>query len=143
VTDAATEEFLQAITTPRRREHPRLSETLRDVEVRHVATPHGTVAAWRIGDGPATLLVHGWEDDNSLWGPMIAALVGRGHAVVVFDLPAHGHSDGESGLGFEAADATRAVAELLAPIEAIGRTRWAPQPRHSPSAKDLPCAFVS
>jgi pimeloyl-ACP methyl ester carboxylesterase len=50
---------------------------------------------------------------------MIATLVDRGHAVVVFDLPAHGYSDGEWGLGFEAADAARAVAETLGPIEAI------------------------
>jgi pimeloyl-ACP methyl ester carboxylesterase len=119
MSDEATEAFFRSVVTPRRREHPRLSETLRDVEARRVATQHGTVVAWRIGDGPATLLVHGWEDDNSLWGPMIAMLVDRGLAVVVFDLPAHGYSDGEWGLGFEAADAARAVAEALGPIQAI------------------------
>ena len=31
-------------------------------------------AAWRVGDGPAVLLVHGWGDDNSLWAPLIDAL---------------------------------------------------------------------
>jgi pimeloyl-ACP methyl ester carboxylesterase len=119
MTNEATAAFFRSVVTPRQRERPRLSETLRAVEARRIATPHGTVTAWRIGDGPATLLVHGWEDDNSLWGPMIATLVDRSQAVVVFDLPAHGYSDGESGLGFEAADAARAVAEALGPIDAI------------------------
>ena len=113
------EAFLRSVVTPRRRESPRLSEPLREVEARRVATPYGTVAVWRIGAGPATLLVHGWEDDNSLWEPMIATLVDRGHAVVVFDLPAHGFSDGDWGLGFEATDATRAVADACGPVEAI------------------------
>ncbi len=119
MTDDATEAFLRSIVTPRRRDQPRLAEPLRDIEPHRVPTPHGTVTAWRIGDGPATLLVHGWEDDNSLWAEMIATLVDRGHAVVAFDLPAHGFSDGESGLGFEAADAARAVAAALGPIEAV------------------------
>jgi len=119
MTDEAAEAFFRTVAAPRRRDQPRLAEPLHDVAVHRVSTPYGTVAAWRLGRGPATLLVHGWEDDNSLWTEMIAALVGRGHAVVVFDLPAHGFSGGETGLGFEAADAARAVSAALGPIEAI------------------------
>jgi pimeloyl-ACP methyl ester carboxylesterase len=84
-----------------------------------VPSEHGVLAAWRLGDGPAVLLVHGWEDDNSLWAPLIDALVERGRALVVFDLPAHGYSEGEWGLGPQAADGVASVAADVGPIDAI------------------------
>ena len=65
------------------------------------------------------LLVHGWEDDNSLWTPLIDALIARDRALVVFDLPAHGYSEGEWGLGPQAADGIAAVAAALGPIDAV------------------------
>jgi pimeloyl-ACP methyl ester carboxylesterase len=81
--------------------------------------PQGEIAAWRIGAGPAVLLVHGWEDDNSLWAPLIDTLVDRDRAVVVFDLPAHGFSEGEWGLGPQAADGVAAVVAAIGPIDAV------------------------
>ena len=84
-----------------------------------VATPHGSVAAWRVGAGAATVLVHGWQDDSSLWSPMMAALADAGEAYVAFDLPAHGFSEGEGGFSFEVADALHAVAESLGPVRAL------------------------
>jgi pimeloyl-ACP methyl ester carboxylesterase len=65
------------------------------------------------------MLVHGWEDDHSLWAPLIDALIGRGRAVVACDLPAHGLSEGEVGYGSEWADACIAVAGALGPVDAI------------------------
>lgn len=117
--DTGAEAFLRAVVKPRRRDPPRLAASLHAVERRDVHTRHGRLAAWRIGTGPATLLVHGWEDDNSLWEPMIAALLERNLALVVFDLPAHGFSEGDSGLGFEAAQAMHAVAAELGPLGAV------------------------
>lgn len=84
-----------------------------------VPTPHGRVAAWRGGSGEATILVHGSQDDSSLWSPMIAELDAAGEAYVAFDLPAHGFSEGERVLTFEIADALRAVAESLGPVRAL------------------------
>ncbi|WP_395646326.1 alpha/beta fold hydrolase [Terricaulis sp.] len=104
---------------PRRRTAPRVAEPLRAVDVTAVAGPQGRIAAWRLGEGPAVLLVHGWEDDNALWTRTIDALVARGHAVIAFDNPAHGLSDGERGHAPEVADAIFAVAETLGPIKAI------------------------
>jgi len=52
------------------------------------------VKAWRLGKGPAVMLVHGWDDDNCLWGPMIEAFTQIGYAVVALDLPGHGRSPG-------------------------------------------------
>jgi pimeloyl-ACP methyl ester carboxylesterase len=58
------------------------------------------IASWRLegevlGE-PAALLIHGWEDDTSLWTPLVEMLQARGKAVVAFDLPGHGYSQGEA-----------------------------------------------
>jgi pimeloyl-ACP methyl ester carboxylesterase len=111
--------FLRAMITPRRRQPPRLAGCLDGIDKRLVPTQFGRVAAWRIGEGPATLLVHGWEDDNSLWNEQILALRQRDHAAIAFDLPAHGFSEGDWGMAWEAADAARAVAEALGPVDGI------------------------
>jgi pimeloyl-ACP methyl ester carboxylesterase len=119
VTDAAAEAFLRRVASPARRDPPRLASALAAVDRQAVGTVHGTVAAWRIGAGPAVLLVHGFEDDNSVWAEMLDALVARDRPAVVLDLPAHGFSEGEIGLGFEGADALHAVAGALGPVDAL------------------------
>ena len=120
--DASSEtvqSFLRANVVPARRAEPRLAPALASTEKQLVPSPQGVLAAWRLGDDPAVLLVHGWEDDNSLWAPLIDALVGRERAVVVFDLPAHGFSEGEWGLGPQAADGIAAVVTAMGPIDAV------------------------
>jgi len=77
------------------------------------------VAAWRLGEGPAVLCVHGWQDDNALWSPLIAGLSEIGVATVAFDLPAHGFSQGELCTPIGAAAAIGAIAKQLGPIDAI------------------------
>lgn len=110
---------------PRRRRSPRLAEALRDARDQEVATPYGPVMAWRLdpwgssGAAPATLLVHGWEDDNALWGPLIEALTYAGRPVVAFDLPGHGYSPAEDCSVGRAAAAVRAVAEALGPVDTL------------------------
>jgi pimeloyl-ACP methyl ester carboxylesterase len=119
----AVEQLLHAFAVPRRLREPRVPERLQDVPPVGVDCRHGTLAVWRIGEGPAALLVHGYEDDSSLWSPLIDALVEREKALVVFDLPGHGHSDGEWGLGWEGADGIHAIAEAQAPIDsAVGHS---------------------
>lgn len=77
------------------------------------------VQAWRWGEGPAVLLVHGWEDDHHCFDAIIAALVKRGHAVIAFDLPAHGKSGGTQSTIPLAAQAVAGVAEALGPVRAV------------------------
>jgi pimeloyl-ACP methyl ester carboxylesterase len=84
-----------------------------------IPTADGAIAAWRVGPGPAVLLVHGWEDDNSLWAPLIDALGASGRSLVVLDMPAHGFSEGEWGLNPQAIDAVLAVSDALGPIDAV------------------------
>lgn len=110
---------LNRVVKPRRFGEPQRATPLMDLDPSMVATPHGRVAAWRVGQGPATILVHGWQDDTSLWSPMMLALQDVDEPFVAFDLPAHGFSDGERGLTFEVADTLHLVAEALGPIRAL------------------------
>ena len=84
-----------------------------------VPTGDGWVAAWRWGDGPAVLVVHGWEDDHHGFDPLIAQLVARGQAVIAFDLPAHGESFGRSTALPAVANAIHDVAAALGPVRAV------------------------
>jgi len=77
------------------------------------------VQAWRWGEGPAVLLVHGWEDDHHCFDAIVAALVKRGQAVVAFDLPAHGKSGGTQSTIPLAAQAVAGVAKALGPVRAV------------------------
>ena len=115
--DAQALELLEEASKPKRRARPRLARKLADAEDLEVQTPHGPVMAWRLGVGPASLLVHGWEDDNALWSPLIDACAAIGKAVVVFDLPGHGFSPAEECTYQAAGLAAVAVAEALGPID--------------------------
>lgn len=122
--DEATERVLDALR-PRRRARPRLAEPLHEARDLEVDTPFGPVMAWRLdpwggsGSAPATLLVHGWEDDNALWGPLIAPLTTLGRPVVALDLPGHGFSPADACSIGRAAAAVRAVADALGPVDSL------------------------
>lgn len=121
--DLSSDEMVQTlrdrVERPGRLREPKRAIPLLEVDPAMVSTPHGRVAAWRGGSGAATMLVHGWQDDSSLWSPMVAALEDAGEAYVAFDLPAHGFSEGERALTFEIADALQAVADALGPLRAL------------------------
>lgn len=116
--DAMITAVIDKACMPGPRREARLAEELVDAERVDVATPHGMVAAWRVGEGPAVLLVHGWRDSARLWAPLMAALKAKGRAFVAFDLPAHGFSEGERCMVAEVADTVGAVAQQLGPIDA-------------------------
>ena len=50
---------------------------------------------------------------------MIAAFIARGQAVVTFDLPAHGRSDGEIAILPVIARAIEKIAQVLGPVRAL------------------------
>ncbi len=108
-------QFMHALAHPRRRARPRTAPAFADAEHAMV----GGVAAWRLGEGPAVLLVHGWEDDHSLWTPLIDQLARIGRAVVALDLPGHGFSQGDRAPLLLGAKAVADVAEAFGPIDAI------------------------
>jgi pimeloyl-ACP methyl ester carboxylesterase len=117
--DADARELLEMLRTPKRRVRPRLAEPLRDAEDRQVDTPAGPVMAWRLGEGPAVLLVHGWEDDNALWGNLIEQFQMIGRAVVALDLPGHGFSPAEDASPEACGAAVSAVGEVFGPVDAL------------------------
>ena len=117
--DAEARELIEEAAKPKRRVRPRLARRLADAQDLEVETPHGPVMAWRLGDGPATLLVHGWEDDNALWSPMIDACADIFRGAVALDLPGHGFSPSEAYSVEAAGEAIIAVAKALGPIDSI------------------------
>jgi predicted alpha/beta hydrolase family esterase len=80
------------------------------------------LAAWRFGEGPAVLLVHGWGGRADQLAPYVAPLVAAGCAAVTFDAPAHGASTGRltSGIGF--AEAVTAVADAAGARAAVAHS---------------------
>lgn len=117
--DEQARALLSEALTPKRRARQRLAEPLRNARNFEVEISTGKIAAWRLGEGPAVLLVHGWQDDNSLWSPLIQSLADMGIASVAFDLPGHGFSGGGYCTPVDAAAAIETVARELGPIDAI------------------------
>lgn len=117
--DEQARALLSEALRPKRRARQRLAEPLRDAQQVEVETSTGKIAAWRHGEGPAVLFVHGWQDDNALWGPLIQALAEIGIASVAFDLPGHGFSTGDYCTPVAAAEAIEAVARELGPVDAV------------------------
>jgi pimeloyl-ACP methyl ester carboxylesterase len=115
----AVREFLHAMAVPTRRREPRVADRFGTMPPTMVPTRWGDVAAWRLGSGSAVLLVHGWEDDNSLWSPLVDELARRGRALVAFDLPGHGASGGDWAASFEGSDAIKDVTAAVGPIDAV------------------------
>ena len=109
--------FVEMNVVPPRREQPRLADALASVERHMVSSRQGSVAAWRVGDGPAVLLVHGYADDHSLWSMLMDTLIARGRPFVALDLPGHGFSEGRWGLRETTVDGVLAVAEALGPVD--------------------------
>ena len=111
--------LVESLGKPKRRVRPRLARMLNEAEDREVATPNGALMAWRLGAGPATLMVHGWEDDNALWSPLIDTCAEMLRASVAFDLPGHGWSPAEDCSIQAAGKAVLAVAEAFGPIDSV------------------------
>jgi pimeloyl-ACP methyl ester carboxylesterase len=117
--DSQARALLESWGVPHRRARPRVSRAMMEAEEHSIEVPTGTIAAWRLGVGPAILLVHGWEDDNALWGPLADQFAAIGRAVVALDLPGHGFSTATDASPRGAAKAVREVAKALGPIDAV------------------------
>lgn len=53
------------------------------------------LAAWKIGDGPSILFVHGWNGRGVQFQHFFQPALDAGFSVIFFDAPAHGLSEGE------------------------------------------------
>ena len=94
---AAVARAAKLFTTPPRFPHgARELETLATGVRFDVASPVGTLAAWRFGaiDRPAVLLSHGWGGRGAQWREFVAPLLEAGFQPVLFDHAGHGYSEG-------------------------------------------------
>lgn len=77
------------------------------------------LSALRWGNGPAVLLMHGWEGRPTQFAALITALVDAGYTVVALDGPAHGRSPGREANVLLFARAMLEAAAELPPLQAV------------------------
>ncbi|WP_068830099.1 alpha/beta fold hydrolase [Pseudomonas sp. BMS12] len=77
------------------------------------------LSALRWGQGPAVLLLHGWEGRPTQFAQLIRALVRAGYGVVALDAPAHGRSPGQEANVVLFARALLEAAGELPPLKAV------------------------
>ena len=83
-----------------------------------VPSAHGGLAAWRWGEGPQVLLVHGWNGRGSQLGGFVGPLVEAGFGVVMLDAPGHGDSPGHRSSLPDFASAIEATVDAVRPLGA-------------------------
>ena len=77
------------------------------------------LSALRWGQGPAVLLLHGWEGRPTQFAELIRALVQAGYGVVALDGPAHGRSPGHEANVVLFARALLEASSELPPLKAV------------------------
>ena len=75
----------------------------------HIHVNGKRVVCWKWGTGPVVLLVHGWNGRGVHLGAYMTPLLDAGYAVMTFDAPAHGESEGSTTNYFEFTDTIRAI----------------------------------
>lgn len=110
---------VEAFFTPRRRKAEEPVVAGHDARPFTVACEGERLAAWSFGEGPAILLVHGWESRGADLAQFVAPLVESGRRVVLFDQPAHGSSSGRQTTVLQMARAVRAVADVTGPLQGL------------------------
>ena len=109
--------FRRMMLKPRRhvRPPPALSLPLAD---QRIDLGDGLVA-WRWGQGPLVLLVHGFEGNRAQFAAIVEALVERGYAAVALDVPAHGESAGDELTAVKFIAAIERTLAQLGPVHAV------------------------
>ena len=96
---------------PRHRDSAEEREAIARAEPLFLSLDGKPLAAWRWGQGPAVLLVHGWGSRGSRLASFIAPLTEAGYSVVAFDAPGHGGSAGR----------LSSLPQFISALERLGR----------------------
>ena len=90
-------------------------------QAREFTLPHkyGPLALYSWGDGPAVLLVHGWNGRGTQMGGLAERLADSGYRAVAFDAPGHGRSPGNCSTIFRIIDAVEAITAEFGPFKGI------------------------
>jgi len=115
--DLAASKMHRAFLTPRELP-PRDWELPLLAEAERITLRFG-LSALRWGQGPAVLLVHGWEGRPTQFAELIRALVRAGYGVVALDAPAYGRSPGHEANVVLFARALLEAAGELPPLRAV------------------------
>jgi len=76
------------------------------------------VKAWKWGNGPSVLLVHGWNGRGMQLGRLVDPLLSAGYQVITFDAPGHGQSGGTHTHLIQIRDAIIALSKQHGPLHA-------------------------
>ena len=68
---------------------------IRDASLFSVSSRGRQLSAWKIGEGPSILFVHGWNGRGVQFQRFFQPLLDYGFSVIFYDAPAHGLSEGE------------------------------------------------
>lgn len=121
--DAAIARAVQLFCTPSRKARRRASEASTAFAATLTLDVGGrNIEVYRWGDPavqPYVLVVHGWSDYALRFVPLIDALRDAGYAVVTFDQPGHGRSEGETSTLPEFARCVGAVARHFGRAAAV------------------------
>jgi len=117
--EVAAAVFERLFFTPPRPPRSRGEPTLKNAEWIAVNLEGRPLAAWRWGNGPATLLVHGWGGQAAQLSSFVAPLLARGFSVVAFDGPGHGRSGRVKSSLPQLAWAIRAVSDSVGGVTGI------------------------
>lgn len=105
----------------RTRRYPRSASEQRllsKAQRRQVDGDGGPLAVLSWGEGPAVLLVHGWNGRGTQMGSFVGPLLRAGFRVVAADAPGHGDSPGRQCSAVSAAAGLRAVEREMGPFHA-------------------------
>ncbi len=67
------------------------------------------LAAWKIGQGPSILFVHGWNGRGVQFHHFFQPTLEAGYSIIFFDAPAHGLSDGATTNYLEVTESVEAI----------------------------------
>ncbi len=115
----AARRFADVMLVPQRPRDPHASDLLRADNATRIPYGDRWLRRWSFGEGPAVLLVHGWAGRAAQFEAWIEPVVAAGYRAVLFDAPAHGHSNGRRTNLMDMAGAIQHVAGLAGPLHAI------------------------
>lgn len=104
---------------PRRTLTPVQRARLEDAEPLQIAMGGTKLQAWRWGQGPRVVLVHGWGGWGAQLHAFVQPLVQAGYEVVAYDGPGHGQSPGRQSSIPVLSATLMAVEAQLGPIQAV------------------------
>lgn len=113
--------LVDKFVTPRRKKNVNYTTALPDGGRRIVVFHNMTkLTGWAWGeDGPAVLLIHGWEGHTGRMTPLVEPLLNAGYRVFALDAPGHGLSPDAKTHLLDVGQAIRATMEQHGPFHGV------------------------